>query len=67
MTDPSAPYGFHAGTRIPRRSPPADHHEGRGVCKFCGTPDLTWELQPVGWRLVDVGGNRHVCPPKETP
>jgi len=55
-----APHGYHAGTSFPRKSPPCD---GRtyGKCKDCGAKELVWELHPDGWRLVDVGGNRHVC------
>jgi hypothetical protein len=59
-----APFGYFPGTRIPRKSPPADHHEGRGVCKFCGAGDLTWEKQGDRWRLCDMGGKTHVCPVK---
>jgi hypothetical protein len=60
-----APYGYHPGTRIPRKSPPADHHEGRGTCKFCGETDLVWEKHGDRWALTDIGGKRHVCPPKD--
>lgn len=67
MTDPAAPYGFHHGTTIPRKSPPAEHHDVRHGCKRCGAEDLVWEMHGDHWRLVDVGGNRHVCPPKGEP
>lgn len=56
-----ARYGFFPGTRIPRKSPPQDHHDKRGVCRYCGEEDLIWEMHGDRWRLVDVGGKRHVC------
>ena len=61
MTDP-APFGYHPGTRIPRKHPSRDEFAGRGVCKFCGQTGLTWEKYDEGWRLVDMGGKRHECP-----
>ena len=59
MSD-QAPFGYFTGTTIPRKAPPAEF-EGRGQCKRCGTTGLVWELHPEGWRLVDMGGKRHVC------
>lgn len=59
MTD--APFGYFPGTKIPRKRPAAEF-EGRGQCKFCGTPGLVWEKHDDGWRLVDLGGKRHECP-----
>jgi len=61
VRDQAPKYGFHPGTKIPRRKPEADHHEGRGTCKLCGVQDLVWEKQGSRWRLVDVGGKPHVC------
>lgn len=60
-----APYGYHPGTRIPRKSPENNHHEGKGTCKYCGQRGLVWEQTEAGWRLLEVGGHKHVCPPKE--
>jgi len=61
MTTNAAQFGFHPGTRIPRKSPPRDEHQGRGTCKYCGEQDLVWEKHGDRWRLVDLGGARHVC------
>lgn len=56
-----APYGYFPGTRIARKSAPAESHEGRRTCKYCGETDLVWEKQGVSWRLCTIGGERHVC------
>lgn len=65
MNDPSAPYGYHPGTSIPRKRPPAEF-EGRGQCKLCGKTGLIWEMHADRWILTDLGGKKHVCPPKES-
>jgi hypothetical protein len=62
MTDRIAPYGYHYGTKIPRKSPPANHYEGRGTCRHCGETELAWERYDERWVLCSVGGGKHVCP-----
>lgn len=55
------PFGFHPGTKIPRKSPQKDEITRRGTCNICGEKDLVWEQHGEKWLLVDVGGNKHVC------
>lgn len=31
------------------------------TCKFCGVAGFRWAELPTGWRLVDSGGQVHVC------
>jgi hypothetical protein len=36
-------------------------HESVVTCKYCGEDGLTWEQGSRGWKLVDEGGNDHIC------
>jgi hypothetical protein len=64
MSKDSAPYGYFPGTGIPRKRP-ADAHDRRVSCDACGATGLVWEKQNEGWKLMTVGGRRHVCPKVE--
>lgn len=57
-----APFGYFPGTRIPRKAPPRDEFNGRGVCRYCGQGNLAWEKQGERWVLTELGGKRHECP-----
>lgn len=31
------------------------------TCKHCGSEQVQWRDTGAGWRLYDIGGNRHFC------